>query len=251
MARNTQVYSVTVEGTTSEVSTLKAVKELTGNKGITTKAVMAGEVDGVILLESSTLEASATTTEEPTFTTELVEPTPEALDILSKEFDNLEIIHVGDAPTLALTNTEEEPTVLTNTEDEEPTDDVDAPSDNQLEYPEVGTFDTEKAIKKYIKGLSNDELAEWVELEGVTYTANDHESINRMRQAMAIKALHFPQLAKTSGSTKKKAKYADYTTEALVEMAIENDIEVRDDKGDMRILRMYTIMALKTAGLIS
>ena len=248
MARNTSVYEVTVEGVTTNYNTLKEVKEVLGTKGITTKAVMAGEVEGVILVD---LEASATTTEEPTFTTELVEPTPEALDILSKEFDNLEIIHVGDAPTLALTNTEEEPTVLTNTEDEEPTDDVDAPSDNQLEYPEVGSFDTEKAIKKYIKGLSNDELAEWVELEGVTYTANDHESINRMRQAMAIKALHFPQLAKTSGSTKKKAKYADYTTEALVEMAIENDIEVRDDKGDMRILRMYTIMALKTAGLIS
>jgi hypothetical protein len=34
-------------------------------------------------------------------------------------------------------------------------------------------------------------------------------------------------------------------------MAMDNDIEVKDDKGNMQILRMYTIMALKNAGLIT
>jgi len=69
-----------------------------------------------------------------------------------------------------------------------------------------------------------------------------------MRMSMAIQDKHFPK--EPSKSAKKKAKYADFTTEQLVEMAIANDIEVKDDKGDMRILRMYTIMALRNAGII-
>jgi hypothetical protein len=68
--------------------------------------------------------------------------------------------------------------------------------------------------------------------------------------AMAIKAIHFPT-EKTGNSSKKKAKYADYSLETLVQLAMDNDVAVPDDKGDERILRMYTIMALKKAGLIA
>jgi hypothetical protein len=240
-----------VNGTT--VSTLKEVSELLGTK-VTKKGIEAGKYDGVIIIEA----------------TESVEATEEAIKatIVEKSGinpDNIEVILVTDTPVL--TNTEEVDTdALTNTEDTDTDessiedlddeegstkDPVDASGDDQLEYPELGSFNDEKAIKKYIKGLTNDQLHEWVELEGVEYKTSDHESINRMRQAMAIKGLHFPQLASTGGASKKKSKYSDYTTEALVEMAIENDIEVRDDKGDLRILRMYTIMALKAAGLLA
>jgi hypothetical protein len=123
---------------------------------------------------------------------------------------------------------------------------VDAP-----EFPEVGYFKgDEKAMSKHIKKLSDAQLAEWCELEGATWKPNDHESINRMRMAMAIKAIHFPT-EKTGNSSKKKAKYADYSLETLVQLAMDNDVAVPDDKGDERILRMYTIMALKKAGLIA
>jgi hypothetical protein len=33
-------------------------------------------------------------------------------------------------------------------------------------------------------------------------------------------------------------------------MAIDNDVEVKDHRGDDRILRMYLIMALRDAGVI-
>lgn len=132
--------------------------------------------------------------------------------------------------------------VLTNkTVEETPVDDT--------EYPEVGDFKDEKAMKKFIKGLSDASLEEWCILEGAEWKHNDHESINRMRMAMAIKAKHFPSTVATK-SKKSKSKYAQYSTEDLVQMALDNDVEVSDDKGDARILRMYTIMALRKAGII-
>lgn len=142
----------------------------------------------------------------------------------------------------------------THEEDSEPVSvgepDGNLPDDaSDIEYPEIGSFDTEKAMKKYIKGLKDSELQEWCELEGATWKPNDHQSINRMRMAMAIKALHFPDTAPKK-SKKSKSKYAQYTTEQLVQMALENDVEVPDDKGDMKICRMYTIMALRKAGII-
>ena len=68
-----------------------------------------------------------------------------------------------------------------------------------------------------------------------------------MRKCMAIKDYHFPRQTKAKRS---KSKYADYTTEDLLEMALENDVEVKDSKGNLRILRMYCIMALREAGII-
>jgi len=116
------------------------------------------------------------------------------------------------------------------------------------EYPEVGAFKEKKELQKFYKQLDNAQLDDWIELEGLTYKASDNEPIDRMRKCMAILSLHFPP--ETTGSTKKKSKYGDYTTEALLEMALENDIEVPEAKGNTNILRMYTIMALKKAGLM-
>jgi hypothetical protein len=70
-----------------------------------------------------------------------------------------------------------------------------------------------------------------------------------MRAAMAIKAVHFPETKQGNGR-KKKSKYAEYSTEELVKIALENDVPVRDAKGDPRIERMYVIMALRQVGLL-
>lgn len=271
MARNTQVYNVTVGNETQQVVTLKEVKALLGDTKITTRAIMAGEYEGVVTLSELEEQSTADLEYKNEYLTEEIETTVDTLPDTVEEFmeltleevveatDNVEIIMVGDAPKTpkALTNTEDTP-VLTNTvsdasdtEVEEPTEEVAEVVASDKEYPEVGSFADDKAIKKYIKGLTDDELAEWVELEGVEYKANEHQAINRMRQAMAIKGLHFPDTVAKKGSSKKKSKYADYSTEDLVQMALDNEIEVRDDKGDMRILRMYTIMALKSANLLA
>ena len=119
-------------------------------------------------------------------------------------------------------------------------------------YPEQGHFTAEADIKKYIKALTNEQLKDWCELEGATWNPHDNESINRMRMAMSIKAVHFPHLASGTGTGKKKSKskYADYTNEQLAQMALDNDVEVPDAKGDTRIERMYTIMALRKANVL-
>lgn len=117
------------------------------------------------------------------------------------------------------------------------------------EYPERGYFKTEKDIKKYIKKLTDEQLADWCELEGIKWKPSDNQSINRMRMAMAIKSYHGFGLPQGSGK-KSKSKYAQYTTEELIKMALDNDVYVRDAKGDPRILRMYAIMALREAGVL-
>lgn len=124
--------------------------------------------------------------------------------------------------------------------------------DNQgsdAEFPEVGSFKDEAAMKKYVKNVSDADIAEWCVLEGLEVKPTDHDSIRRMRGIMALKALHFPSTA-PKGAKKSKSKYGAYTIETLVQMALDNDVEVPDDRGDARILRMYTIMALKKAGLL-
>ena len=116
-------------------------------------------------------------------------------------------------------------------------------------FPEVGSVADHKALKKIYKGLTDAQLDEWLALEGLTDKVKlcGHGPIDRMRKCMAITNLHFPK----ESAVKTKSKYADYTTEQLVQMAMDSDVEVKDDKGDMRILRMYTIMALKQAGVLS
>ncbi|AID50591.1 hypothetical protein [Bacillus phage CP-51] len=118
----------------------------------------------------------------------------------------------------------------------------------EIEYPEVGHFESIDDIKKFYKRLSMEQIGEWAEIEGLDWKHNDNPGINRMRACMAISNHHFPK--KTSG--KKKAKYGHLSTEDLLAMAIENDVEVREPKGDNEnILRMYTIMALREAGLLA
>lgn len=116
------------------------------------------------------------------------------------------------------------------------------------EYPEVGFFKEKKQLQKFYKQLTDEQLNDWIELEGLVYKESDNEPINRMRKCMAILNLHFPKTS--TGSTKKKSKYADFSTEQLLEMALDNDVEVKEAKGDERILRMYAIMALRNAGLL-
>lgn len=119
--------------------------------------------------------------------------------------------------------------------------------DGNTVYPEKGYFKSEDEIKKYYKQLDDDQLDEWLELEGLEYTANEHAGINRMRKCMAIKEYHFP---KENKSKKSKSKYADFTTEELLQMALDNDVEVKDAKGNLKILRMYCIMALRDAKVL-
>lgn len=112
-------------------------------------------------------------------------------------------------------------------------------------YPEVGHFAEKTDLQKFYKQLTDAQLAEWIELEGLDFTPAESAPINRMRMAMAILYHNHPKPA----STKKKAKYADYTLEDLMRMATENDVifEITEDE---RILRMRAIMALRVAGHI-
>ena len=125
-------------------------------------------------------------------------------------------------------------------------------SEGNVEYPEKGYFADDKAVKRYIKKLTDDQLYEWCELEGVTWNTNEHAGINRMRAAMAMKAYQLDTpTAGSKGSGKKKGKYSHFELEELVQMALDNDVDVKPYNGDdMRILRMYTIMALKQAGIL-
>lgn len=127
-----------------------------------------------------------------------------------------------------------------------------APNPDVDGYPEVGYFAEEADIKKYIKKLSYEQLEEWCNQAGAEYNLHDNPSINRMRMAMAIKAKHFTHLAPGNGKSKsgKKSKYAQYSNEDLAQMCLDNDVEVRDAKGDARIERMYMITDLRKANVI-
>ncbi|ACI90917.1 gp44 [Bacillus phage SPO1] len=237
MAKSNNVYVVNGE---EKVSTLAEVAKVLGVSRVSKKDVEEGKYDVVV-------EEAAVSLAD---TEEVVE------EVVTEEEDILEGVEVvEDEEEEEAAEDVEEPTSEEDSEDEweegyPVATEVEEDEDEEIEYPEVGDFEDEKAIKKYIKGLTDEQLQAWCELEGAEWVENEHRNINRMRMAMAIKAVHFPELAKKP-SSKKKSKYAEYTTEELVEMAIDNNVEVRDDKGNERILRMYTIIALREAGLIS
>lgn len=108
-------------------------------------------------------------------------------------------------------------------------------------YPEVGTFTDKKDLQKFYKQLDTDMLEDWCEIEGLTYKpCSDNESIHRMRVAMAILYKHFPKQTKE----KAKSKYAKYTLEDLLDMAVQNEVAV-EETDDERILRMRLIMNLR------
>jgi hypothetical protein len=114
-------------------------------------------------------------------------------------------------------------------------------------YPEVGSEDVvdQKWLQKFYKHLTDDQLTEWVELEGLTYNPSESAPIERMRKCMAILYKHYPK----APTSKKKSKYSDYTTESLIQMLLDNDVpcEVTDDD---RIMRMRAIMALRAHKVI-
>lgn len=114
-------------------------------------------------------------------------------------------------------------------------------------YPEVGVFEDKKVLQKFYKQLPDAVLEDWATLEGCTWKAcPESQPIHRMRVAQEILYKHFP---KEPAKSKKKSKYADYSTEQLIEMAAEKDVPVEVTE-DMRILRMRTIMALRAHGVI-
>jgi hypothetical protein len=214
---------------------------------------------------------------------EVADTVKEAVEILGKKAGistTQRAVLKGDVPTCQQVEEEEVPAILAavgqapedtvvaedkapedtnppeDTEDDKAPEDTNPPtppiSDNGPEYPEVGHFKDEKAFKKFTKAMkNNDHVFEWCELEGITWKrCPEQPPIDRMRAIVALKAKHFPETA-PKASTKSKSAYADYTTDKLVEMALENDILVEGDAGDMRILRMKTIMALRNAGIIA
>ena len=112
-------------------------------------------------------------------------------------------------------------------------------------YPEVGYFAEQRDLQKFYKHLTMEQLMEWVELEGLTYTPSDSEPIMRMRVCMAVLYKHFPK----APAGKKKSKYAEYSDEFLMQLLLDNDVpcEVTEDT---RIMRMRAIMALRAHKVI-
>lgn len=114
-------------------------------------------------------------------------------------------------------------------------------------YPEVGTFTDPKVLQKFYKQLDTAVLEDWASLEGLEYKpCLDSEPIHRMRVAMAILYKHFP---KAPSASKKKSKYGEYTTEYLVQLALDNNVPVETTTND-QIMRMRVIMALRAHGLL-
>ena len=114
-------------------------------------------------------------------------------------------------------------------------------------FPKVGFFTEKKDLQKFYKQLDTEVLVDWCKAEGLSYTeCPDNESINRMRIAMAILYYHFP---KAPATKKSKSKYADYSTEKLMELAMTNDV-IFEPCDDPRILRMRAILALRAHNII-
>ncbi len=107
-------------------------------------------------------------------------------------------------------------------------------------FPELEIFVEKADLQKFYKKLDTATLEDWAELEGVEFKPNDHASIHRMRVAQAILFKRFPKEVKP----KKESPYKQFTTEQLVEMAIQHEVPV-EATDDARILRMRTIMALR------
>jgi hypothetical protein len=242
MAKVNGVYLINGE----EYTNIKQVSEVLGMK-VTKKEVLAGQIPEVAFVE-------VPEDYEDTY------PTMDNTEHNPDE-DNMDDIPYGDYEDASDPNMEpptDEDEALTNTHEEDDSDDVEEPvlqpptpkqklAEEEVDYPEVGAFKTEKELKKYYKQLSDEQLVDWMELEGLSHKPCDHPSINRMRMCMAIKDHHFPKQAKSTA--KPKAKYAKYATEELIQMAIDNDVDVEPTES-MPIMRMRTIMALRSAGVI-
>jgi|SRR6185312_1088178 len=111
--------------------------------------------------------------------------------------------------------------------------------------PEKGHFKDQKDLQKFYKHLTDEQLAEWIEVEGLEFNASESVPINRMRMCMAILYYNFPK----EPAKKKESKYSKYSLEDLVSLAVEKDVPV-EPTDDERIMRMRTIMALRSHGHI-
>jgi len=225
------VYMVVTGQETLEVGTVAEVNKALGIR-TTKKAIVAGQVEGVTLVEDVQDEV-LTDTHEEEVAIHTVEQAPESTEEVVEE-----ATEVAEDSVEEEEESTEEPTATEEVEEEEDSED--------LVYPEVGDYEDSADLKKFYKKLSVEQLEEWVELEGLEVNPTDSPQIYRMRLCMAILYKHFP---KAESKPKSKRKYTQ-TTEELVAMALDNDVEVKDDKGNEQILRMYTIMALKKAGLL-
>lgn len=118
---------------------------------------------------------------------------------------------------------------------------------SKVSFPEVGSVKTEKELKKVYKKLSNEQLDEWLVLEGWVdeYKASGHEAIDRMRKCMIILYKHFP---KEPSKAKTGSVWKQYSLEDLIRMATDAECmpEFSDHEG---IMRMRLIMALKGKGI--
>jgi len=253
------------------VATVKEVGAILGVK-VTKKGILAGEYEGVEVIEDVVEESTEVEGAEGMDENDIkaVEEHLEAKEeVVEEEQEELALEEEPiEEPVEEEIHTEEEVPAPVEEEPKEevadwramakklkqPEPKAKAPkvkedlAGQEIEYPEVGHFESIDDIKKFYKRLSMEQISEWAEIEGLEWKHNDNPGINRMRACMAISNHHFPK--KTSG--KKKAKYGHLSTEDLLAMAIENDVEVREPKGDNEnILRMYTIMALREAGLLA
>jgi hypothetical protein len=115
-------------------------------------------------------------------------------------------------------------------------------------YPEVGQFADQKSLQKFYKQLETEVIEDWCSIEGLEFKACPEQApIHRMRACMAILYKHFPK--ETKGSSK-KSKYADYKTEDLIQMALDNSVPVEPTES-MPIMRMRVIMALRAHGVLA
>jgi len=113
-------------------------------------------------------------------------------------------------------------------------------------FPEVGHFEDAKDLKKFYKHATNEQLDEWLELEGLQdeIKPTDSEQILRMRKCMAILYKNFP---KALTKAKKESPYKKYSLEDLLDMVVEHEVEM-EPTDDLKIMRMRAIMALKPTG---
>lgn len=108
-------------------------------------------------------------------------------------------------------------------------------------------WDDKKGLQKFYKKLDTTALEKWAIELGATYNpCEDNEAIHRMRVAMSILYHYFPKETKA----KPESPYKKYTTEQLVDLALEHDVAV-ESTDDMRILRMRLIMGLRANKVIS
>ena len=230
------VYMVVTGEGTLEVGTVAEVNKALGIR-TTKKAIVSGQVEGVTLVEDVQDEV-LTDTHEEEVAIHTVEQAPESTEEVVEEATEVAEDSVEEDTVEEEEESTEEPTATEEVEEEEGSED--------LVYPEVGDYEDSADLKKFYKKLSVEQLEEWVELEGLEVIATDSQPIYRMRLCMAILYKHFP---KAESKPKSKRKYTQ-STEELVQMAIDHDVEIKDDKGNEQILRMYAIMALRNAGVL-